>query len=83
MLKMVNKFKEFKSYIGYPQTAEYMSKVLGVNVEVNREEMQLKDGDMMLVCKLKYRVKDPTTKGQEVSEDDFEWYLVSYSSTVN
>lgn len=35
----------------------------------------------MLVMKLRYRVADPSTKGAQVGEDDFEFYYVTYSTT--
>ena len=71
--------KGWKSYVGYPQTAMYMAEKLGVDIEVNREQItELKDGDTMLVCKLKYRVSDPATKGEEVDTNMFEWYLVKF-----
>lgn len=68
------------SYVGYEQTAKYMSEVLGVDVPVQRTEAKLDKHDLILVCKLKYRVKNPKDKGKEVSKDDFEWWLVEYHS---
>jgi hypothetical protein len=38
----------------------------------------LADGDEILVCKLRYRLKNPADKGKEVSKDDFEWWHVIY-----
>lgn len=69
---------EIISYVGYEQTAEYMSKTLGIDVPLNRGQVDLQKGDIMLVCKLKYRVANPATKGAPVSEDDFEWMEVMY-----
>lgn len=66
------------SYIGYQQTAEFITKITGVPVEVNRTETKLQDGDFILVCKLKYRV-DARTKGAPVDEDDFEFFRATYS----
>ena len=70
--------REIISYVGYEQTAEYMSKTLGIDVPLNRGQVDLQKGDIMLVCKLKYRVANPATKGAPVSEDDFEWMKVVY-----
>lgn len=66
------------SYVGYEQTALHMAKVLGVDVPLNRSETQYEDGDYILVCKLKYRLKNPNEKGQPVDPEDFEWMLVQY-----
>ncbi len=70
--------REIISYVGYEQTAEYMSKTLGIDVPLNRGQVDLQKVDIMLVCKLKYRVANPATKGAPVSEDDFEWMEVMY-----
>ena len=79
------KQNDFKSYIGYPQTAEFLKKISGVEVLVCREKVSLNpDTDKsgkMLICKLIYRVKDPNTKGKEVDESDFEFYVANYYST--
>lgn len=70
----------FKSYVGYPDTAAYMTRVLGVEVPVSREQTELVAGDIMLVCKLKYRVQNPTQKGSLVpTSDDYEWWIVEYA----
>jgi hypothetical protein len=77
---IVQKFHgKFESYIGYPDTAKYMSEVLGVDVPVNRSETSLADRDEILVCKLRYRVKDPGAKGTFTpNADDYEWWHVIY-----
>lgn len=70
-----------ESYIGYPQNVELIRKWAGVDVALNRAETRLEDGDVMLVMKLRYRVADPSAKGAPVGEDDFEFYVVEYSTT--
>lgn len=68
-----------KSYIGYEQTARHIEAIAGVPVEVSRQPVSdLQDRDVLLVCKLKYRVADPTSKGKPVRESDFEYFLVDY-----
>lgn len=69
---------DFKSYIGYPQTAAHISAVLGVAVEVSREQTSLETGDMLFICRLPYRPADPATKGQAVVEE-FEYSMATYS----
>lgn len=73
---------DFESYIGYPQTAEHISCLAGVIVPVSREPTRLADGDEILVCKLAYRVADPSTKGQPVPEE-FEYFLVRYQESLS
>ena len=68
-----------ESYVGYPETASYMAKILGVGVPVNREQAVLEDGDVVLVCKLAHRVQDPTTKGK-FTPDQYEWWVVYYNT---
>ena len=69
----------FESYIGYPDTARYMSQILGIDVPVNRGETVLADEDEILVCKLKYRVAKPSDKGKFTpSDEDYEWFWVKY-----
>ena len=78
--QLVQKADKVESYIGYPQTAEYMSRVLGIAVPVNRGETVLHNGDTVIVCKLKYRVANPATKGEGVNEEDFEWWKMTYKA---
>jgi len=56
-----NIFNTFKtrgwtSYVGYESTAKYMEKVLGEYIPVNRDTAKLEPKDVILVCKLPYRV---------------------------
>ena len=79
--KIVWNSKTVESYIGYPDTAKFMSNVLNIPVELNRTKFFFKDGDIAVVCKLKYRVRNPEEKGKFTpSPEDFEWYLESYRS---
>ncbi len=68
------------SYIGYQQNIELIKRWTGVEVELNRGMTELEDGDLMLVMKLKYRVADPSKKGEQVSESDFEFMTVRYQA---
>jgi hypothetical protein len=72
---------EIKSYVGYVETAQYMSKVLGIEVAVSREQTSLKNGDVMVVCKLKYRLQNPAVKGSFVpTDEDYEWWIIKYTA---
>jgi hypothetical protein len=67
-----------ESYIGYPQNAEYIFRKTGIRVPINRAEADLRSGDKALVMKLKYRVADPTAKGQPVDVSQYEYCRVRY-----
>lgn len=70
---------QMKSYIGYQQTAEIVSRLAGVEIPTSREAAVVENGDVLLICKLAYRVQDPGTKGQPVPEN-FEFFRCQYSS---
>ena len=66
---------DFKSYIGYPETARIIEEITGVPVKVNREQADLLPGDAMLIVKLRQRVSEPASKAALApSSDDFEFY---------
>lgn len=62
------------SHIGYPQTAEFISQLTGVVIPVSRDPAVAQRGDVLLICKLTYRVGDPVTKGQPVDAADFVFW---------
>ena len=65
----------FRSYIGYPETARLIEQLTDVEIPVSREQATLDIGDVMLIVKLRHRVADPTTKTTLApSIDDFEFY---------
>src|SRR5690606_9503237 len=70
---------DFVSYIGYPQTADFVSRLIGRPCPVNRAQTILDDGDTLAIVKLKYR-PDAPTKGAQVNEDDFEFFVADYSA---
>lgn len=65
------------SYIGYQQTADMISELARVPIAVSRDMTPVATGDTLLICKLRYRVADPTRKGEQVPED-FEFFEASY-----
>jgi len=78
-----NIFNTFKtrgwtSYVGYESTAKYMEKVLGEYIPVNRDTAKLEPKDVILVCKLPYRVNPKYKKNSNPDEQDFEWWLMQY-----
>lgn len=68
------------SAIGYEATAAHIGRVTGYVPALSRSEVSVSPGDMMLICKLKYRVSDPRMKADPraqaaVSDDDFEYFI--------
>jgi hypothetical protein len=71
------------SYLGYEQNVSLIEKWTGFRVSLKRSELkELEDGDILLIMKLKYRVQDPTKKGEIVDEDDFEFYVSKYVKSI-
>ena len=70
---------ELRSYIGYAETAQHIEKISGVPIPVNRASTQLPDQALIAVCKLKYRVADPSTKGKiQPGDEDYEYFVATY-----
>jgi len=68
-----------QSYIGYAETARHIENISGVPIEVNRSATQLPNQALIAICKLKYRVSDPTIKGQfRPGNEDYEYFVATY-----
>jgi len=68
-----------QSYIGYAETARHIENISGVPIEVNRAATQLPDQALIVVCKLKYRIGDPATKGRlQPGDEDYEYFVATY-----
>ena len=73
----------FRSYIGYPETARLLEELTDVAIEVSREQATLAIGDVMLIVKLCRRVVDPSTKMTlKPSIDDFEFYRCDWKPLI-
>lgn len=73
--------EEYQSYIGYPDTARMIEEIAKVSVPLSREQTTVQDGDILLICRLKYRLQDPAAKGKFTpSVNDFEFFRCEYSS---
>ena len=71
----------FRSYIGYSETARLIENMTGVEIPVSREQATLAPGDVMLIVRLRHRVADPSTKMTLApSIDDFEFYRCDWQS---
>ena len=75
VLQEVDENDNFKSYIGYTETADLIEQITDVTVEVSREQATLTPGDTMLIVKLRQRVANPADKETlQLSINDFEFY---------
>jgi hypothetical protein len=57
----------FISAIGHPATANVLTKILGMNIPVNRVSIQLQPGDVLIIFQLAVGRLAP---GQELTEQD-------------
>ena len=73
----LNLASKIQSYIGYPQNAELIKKWTGIEVDVNRDQIELVGGEQILVMALKYR-PEISEKGKLVDPDDFKYALVKF-----
>jgi len=70
---------ELQSYVGYAETAQHIEKISGVPIPVNRAATQLPDQALLAICKLKYRVSDPGTKGKiQPGDEDYEYLIATH-----
>jgi hypothetical protein len=73
------------NYIGYETNIKLIAEWCNIRLPLSRDEVvQMKDGDILLVMKLKYRLKDVKMKTdsayqKQLSENDFEFFVVEYS----
>ncbi len=75
MLKDADAAANFRSYIGYPETARLIKGLTNVEIAVSREQADLEIGDVMLIVKLQKRVTELASKATlEPTLEDFEFY---------
>lgn len=77
--KSILKKSEFESYIGYEETADFISKLTGIPIKVSRESTVVENGDILLIIKLPYRVKNVKEKGS-LTPTTYEFFVATYSS---
>lgn len=68
----------YESSIGYPDNVRIIEQITGCRIPLSRKETILKDGDTMLIMKLKYRTNG--YKKGAVSLEDFEFFISKYSA---
>lgn len=81
ILQTAYKNNNFKSYIGYPANINFLQKITGIPIELNRGITDIENGDELLICKLKYRIADTKLKQHNLLQpidDDYEFYHSTY-----
>lgn len=79
ILKWFLSGESFHSTIGYGSTANFLTRILGQYIPVNRTETSLNAGDIMFITKLAYRLPDPKMKRNSKPKDaDYEFYIGKY-----
>ena len=72
---------DFQSYIGYLETARLLEQLTGVEIEVSREQAQLKTGDVMLIVKLRHRIQNLSNiSTYQPSLDDLDFFICYWQS---
>jgi hypothetical protein len=61
---------EFQSRIGYPETADYISRISGLRIALCRDPSWLEVGDESLVVRPEYRIQDPKAKRDWAPADE-------------
>ena len=70
---------ELQSFVGYPETAQHIERIARVPIPISRAATQLPDQCLIAICKLKYRVADPSTKGKiQPGDEDYEYFIATY-----
>ena len=57
-VKRFMSYRGFISAVGHKSTADFLSELLGVNVEYNRIQIELKRGDVVIVFQLQQRLPE-------------------------
>ena len=66
----------FRSYIGYPETARMIEQLTGVEIAVSREQAELTPGDVMLIVKLRHRIQNLSNiSTYQPSLEDLEFFI--------
>ena len=73
---------DYKSFLGYPNSCRVFSELTSVKVPLCRDITELKDGDVILAMRLKYRVPTDEKSSRKHGErlDDYTFHYITYSS---
>ena len=70
--------RNWVSRVGYVATIEHIKQLTGIQLSLSREETRMEPGDQALVVRLKYRLQDPTQKGQwQPGTEDWEYGILT------
>ena len=58
----------FESYVGHPTTAEFLSKILEIDIKYNRGELKLTENDILFVFQLQKRLPEGIILSKEEIE---------------
>ena len=81
LLVAANKDKNLVAYIGYESTLDYVRRISGLRLSINRELTPVEDGDMLLVIRLNYRIRPDHKNRIDPIDDDFEFMKVFYHNS--
>jgi len=74
----------FQSFIGYRDTARFIEEISGLKIQISRDQTIVQDGDNLLICRLKYRLQNPSLKDKfQPSHEDFEFFLCHYEDNYD
>lgn len=78
--KKIVGFNPIMSSIGYPQVAEILTELLDREIPLSRSKTDLEDGDVIIACRLKYRVNPREKAGRRHGNQlsDYEFFKVEY-----
>ena len=80
LIKAADRVGDLKSYIGYKQNADFLNRHTGVKIAVCTQNVELQDGDTLLIMRLTYRTRD---KGARVNEGNFQFFVASYNKPTS
>jgi hypothetical protein len=67
----------FESVVGHQSTADVLTQLLGIDIEMNRKMLKLTRGDTLIVFQLMTRLPEGKILSQEELENlDYTFYLV-------
>lgn len=81
LLREAEEAGTLQSFVGYPATAAHIEAISGVKVAVTRDPATVKRGDVLLICRLRYRLPDAglkSDKGFKPDPDNYQYLLSLY-----
>lgn len=65
-----------ESYVSHAATATHIEKLTGITIDINRSEIYVEAGDVMLVCKRRHSYIPYQRPTRDTHDEDFEYWLV-------